>query len=248
MGVDENKDIRIMKLIFLGIAFVLSSILMAQENGDLETAKLPSKQYKPIAGMGSSEASLLVQTGNGALRIDIPEIKGRYFTKDKFAYRTKILANYQNDKSTIDMGQGDMIRKITESSFQIVPGFEKHSSGTVRMSPYWGIELPVGIAKYNYSMSNSIDGQSYTKEGNFNAQTKGSFNIGIGVLGGIDYYIANNIFIGAEVSVGYLFSEYGDREVTYSSPTVKGKKTTPLGRNRNLDFISSNGLRLGIVF
>lgn len=237
-----------MKSIFFGIAFVLYSVLMAQEKGDMAPVTLPSKQYKPMSGMGSSEVTLLVQTGNGALRIDIQEIKGRYFARDNFAYRTKILANYENDKSTIEIGQGDMIRKITQSSFQIAPGFEKHSKGTARMSPYWGMELPVGMSKYNYSLSNSIDGQSYTKEGNFNAQTKGSYIIGIGLLGGIDYYIANNIFIGAEVSVGYLYSEYGDREVTYSTPNTEGGKTTPMGRNRNLDFISGNGLRLGIVF
>ena len=49
-------------------------------------------RFYPKAGDWSTEATLLLQTGNSAIRIGIEELKFRKFIQNKFVLRTRVMA------------------------------------------------------------------------------------------------------------------------------------------------------------
>lgn len=212
------------------------------------TATLTSAQtiLKQQSNDNSTEVLINLQTGTQPIGIKLEKIKYRRFISDKFAYRVTMIAALTKETTTINsLQQSLMERKVINKSITIAPGFEKHSRGTARLSPYWGIEMPLGLLGYEYNLTNSTDGQNFTSGGNFNRKTKKSYIIGANFIAGLDYYLAKKIFIGLEVGYGYSYINYGNSVV---SSTAIADKTIPMGSASSLNVNYHNGLRFGILF
>jgi hypothetical protein len=98
-----------------------------------------------------------------------------------------------------------------------------HFQGTDRLSPYVGAELA-------YSMSSSEMTREFHNSNNADDQSKpenwqtwdmtvknGSSSFGLNALAGVDFYFADNFYLGAEVSLGFQNTSFKDRETTASN-------------------------------
>lgn len=235
----QTQDIRNMKSLLLSVSFFTATLAIAQTESP----------FKPKAGHWSTEATCFLQTGNNAVRFGLNDIKIRRFNTDQSAHRLRLLAT-QNKETTIIVGnQGNMERNINEGAVFLAPGFEKHLDGTQRFSPYWGTELLVGKAFYEYNLSNSTNGQTFSDGGNFNTTTKKAYSLGLNFIVGADFYIGKQIFLGAEVGYGFIYQSFGESLVEIkNNGNVVDSKTVPMGKNQGLKLIANPGIRVGFAF
>jgi hypothetical protein len=237
------------------LAALLFSVSLAQAQ-DTSATTVPAKNYPPFtlahAGDWSTEATLLLQTGNSAIRVGIEEIKFRRFIQNQFVLRTRVMATQSKEVTIINQGSGLMERSITEFTALIAPGFEKHQGmngkHTHRLSPYWGVELPIGKRNYEYNITNSKDGQNYYNGGAFNNKVTKANTIGINLLHGFDFYVAKGVFIGTEIGYGFTHHKYGNSNITTSDGTFSDTRSIPMGSNSQLNLNFNSGIRFGIVF
>lgn len=161
----------------------------------------------------------------------------------------RMLATQNNEKTVIVGIQGNMERSIKEGSIFIAPGFEKHLEGNRRVSPYWGAEAIVGKSFYSYTLTNSMNGQSFSQGGNFKSTTKGAYALGANFYAGVDYYLGKQIFIGAELGYGFRFDQYGESVVIIeNNGNQVDDKSVPMGSNFGLALFANPGIRVGIAF
>ena len=237
------------------LAVLLFSVSMAQAQ-DTSISTIQTKTNKTIklaqAGDWSTEATLLLQTGNSAIRVEIQEIKFRKFIQDQFVLRTRLMAMQSKEVAIINQGSGLMERSITNFTGLIAPGFEKHqgmnSKHTHRLSPYWGVELPIGKRNYEYKLTNSKDGQNFLNGWTFKNKVTKAYTVGVNLLYGIDFYIANGIFIGTEIGYGLMREKYGISNITTFDGTSTDIRSIPMGSNSQLNLYFNSGIRFGIVF
>lgn len=234
----QTQDIRSMKL--------LISALMAFSTTALAAQTEPT--FKPLAGNWSTEATFYAQTGSNALRFGLNDIKIRRFSSDRMAHRLRMLATQNNETTVIVGSMGNMERNIKEESIFIAPGFEKHLPGTNRLSPYWGTELVVGKSFYEYNLTNSTNGQTFTQGGTFNTTTKKSISLGANMIIGADFYLGKQLFIGAEVGYGFIYQNFGNSDVTVkSNGNITDQRSVPMGKNQGLKLFANPGIRVGIA-
>jgi len=220
-------------------------------NKDEHTSTAAHRFY-PQAGDWSTEATLLLQTGNSAIRFGIQEIKFRRFIENQYVLRTRLMATQSKEVTIINQGSGLMERSITDFNGLIAPGFEKHQKingkHTARLSPYWGAELPFGKHGYEYNLTNSKDGQNFYNGGTFNSKVTKAYTVGLNLLYGIDFYVAKGIFIGTEIGYGFTRQKYGISNITTFEGTYTDKRSIPMGSNSQLNLYFNSGIRFGIVF
>ena len=205
-------------------------------------------QIKPQAGNWSTEATFYAQTGSNALRFGLNDIKIRRFSSDRMVQRFRLLATQNNETTVIVGSMGNMERSIKEGSFFIAPGFEKHLVATRRLSPYWGTELVLGKSFYEYNLTNSTNGQTFTQGGTFNTTTKKSVSMGANMIFGADFYLGKQLFIGAEVGYGFLYQNFGNSHVTVqNNGNITDQRTVPMGKNQGLKLFANPGIRVGIT-
>ena len=118
--------------------------------------------------------------------------------------------------------------------FSIRPGIEKHFHGTNRLSPYVGGALNIGY-------STSSDTEEYWGPDDFTAsaanpnnyveweqKTKdGSISFGLNALAGMDFYFADNLYLGAEFGFGFNFTSMNPTK--YSSSDDNAWAVSSLG-------------------
>jgi hypothetical protein len=226
-----------MKSLLIALGTLLTLNLQAQES------------LKPQSGDWSTEATFYAQFGSNALRFGLNDIKVRRFTQENRVQRLRLLATQNNETTIILGGQGNMERNIKEGSVVLAPGFEKHLKGSNRLSPYWGAELIIGKSFYEYNLTNSVNGQSFSQGGNFNTKTQKAFSFGANAVFGADYYISKKLFIGAEVGYGFIHQSFGESSITIeNNGNQTDNKTVPMGKTQGLQLFANPGLRLGIAF
>lgn len=236
-------------------AAFLFSVSLAQAQ-DTAISTVHSKTHHPFtlaqAGDWSTEATLLLQTGNASIRLSVQEIKCRKFIQDQFVLRTRLMAAQSKEVTIINQGSGLMERSITDFTALVAPGFEKHqhinNKHTYRLSPYWGFELPIGKHNYEYNLTNSRDGQNFYNGGTFNSKVTKAYSLGLNLLYGIDFYITKGMFIGTEIGYGFLREKYGMSNITTFDGTLKETRSIPMGSNNQLNLNFNTGLRFGIIF
>ena len=122
---------------------------------------------------------------NSGISWDAPSVRMRYFMSDQNAIRVSLSMNL----NTIE---------FEPSTFNLGVGYERHMSGTDRMSPYLGGGIGIGSS-------------------NLNEET--DFSFGANAVAGMDYYIFENIYMGLEL--GITISD-GDAGI-YNSMTRAGR-------------------------
>lgn len=225
------------KLLFTASFIAASFGLFAQE----------AISYKPVAGDKTLELQFAPL---GGAPFSMGGIRFRQFMSETTALRATVYLGYTRSSEITQEADSDAKLeqlKKAESAFEIGirPGFEKHLGGTSRLSPYYGAELDLAIR--NTSEVQDIQtGETKVEKGKVR-NADGFKRIGLNAIFGADYYVAEKVFIGAEMGFGLAF--------TKDSKTVNvatdGKKTESK-LNKGGDFAFGPNVlaqfRLGIVF
>lgn len=204
---------------------------------------------KPTEGAASSLEVQLNLTGD-ASTIVAPVLKYRYFIAPNMAIRFGLGLN---SSSTTDNyaengdgtgGKGEVEVKTME--WQVMPGFEYHCKGTDRLSPYAGITIGIGGGKQTEKWSN-YDGTGYAS--GYNADSESPYStFGVGLLAGVDFYFAQNFFVGAEMGLLMENTTFKEATATFSVDGNSSTARIPESKSSSMGIGETAALRLGWRF
>lgn len=133
------------------------------------------------------------------------------------------------------------------SSFTINPGFEKHFTGTDRLSPYVGFEIYFSSSKTTFKKDTLVEGNfatgvlydTVTTSSTFQApwtkytlnQKSGSSTFGVNLIAGADYYFTKNLSLGVEFGFGFYSTKNKDFESEYVDVDRVQSDVTPVNPN-----------------
>lgn len=188
--------------------------------------------------------------------LGIAGLRGRYFLSKNTAVRGNLDINYTSNSTITQQSQGTQKELETTRNFfniDLRPGYELHLSGTDRLSPYFGAELPIiyqsTSLKVERQVGNSVEERTY-KDGRIGGngpQQQGFLSLGLNGVAGADYYFAENVYLGVEVSFGFQYQITSDAKVEDTgSGTVPNDQAQ--GNNFNLNTGTIGTFRLGYVF
>ncbi|MBK8498573.1 MAG: outer membrane beta-barrel protein [Flavobacteriales bacterium] len=204
---------------------------------------------KPTEGDASSLEVQLNLTGD-VNTIVAPMLKYRYFISDKMAIRFGLglqsstsTDNYtENNDGTGGKGKAEV--KIME--WMAAPGFEYHCAGTERLSPYVGLSIGIGGGKRTDKWTN-YNGLYF--EQSYNVDSEQSYSsFGVGVLAGVDFYFAQNFFVGAEMGLTTQSTTYKEGKATVSDNGTTTSFKVPEAKESSMGISETAAIRLGWRF
>ncbi|TXK45349.1 hypothetical protein FVR03_12490 [Pontibacter qinzhouensis] len=189
------------------------------------------------ATAGSTTAEVGINLNNGTF-LQRGQIKLRRFATDEMAYRLGVGVSHNAEKIDDDANRSN-------TSVSIAPGVEKHFAGTNRLSPYVGAELPISFSGARYEDDNVVVRGANSRSGS--PSERGAFGLGLNVVAGMDFYIAQNFFTGFEFGAGFGYRKDRDVKVEYKSSgpsdqTIDGYHST------SFNVFSTGGIRIGYAF
>lgn len=181
--------------------------------------------------------------------ITLDFLNARWFFSPGYALRLGLEANVSNSKWDNNQPDQDrLIEKRISSTFGLHPGIEKHFTGTNRLSPYIGAELSYVIHSQKAIFESETE-ELYRIEGSLsnsqNISERAYNSLGFGLLTGVDFYIARNLYMGVEFGYGMAYRMYGKVE------QIEDGNTLVLAGERNQFHLGSNvrtSLKLGWKF
>ncbi len=146
---------------------------------------------------------------------------------------------------TLIRGLNPELQNVTKtSSFTINPGFEKHFTGTDRLSPYLGFEIYFSRSKSTFTKDTLVEGnfasgvrydtvgtsQTYSAPWTTFSLTEksGSKTFGVNLIAGMDYYFTKNLSLGVEFGFGFYSTKYDDFESEYVDGSIVQADVTPV--------------------
>ena len=170
--------------------------------------------------------------------VAIDGIRFRMFNSESSAIRVGFSISGQKDVSVyspqfVDYGGGsngsdvtipDLLETNRSFGFSIRPGYEKHFAGTDRLSPYVGAELAFSMERSTLTREfhdgNTAESDAAPEQRQVwdMTVTTGSSTLGLNALAGFDFYFTDNLYLGAEISLGLNRKSYRDRETEASNP------------------------------
>lgn len=243
-------------LIYLLIQTMFTATLFGQDT------------LKAVHNKWLTELNVNLFQGQITLNNAINQVKVRYMLSNNQALRIGFI--FSSNKKTDDSEQvyGTSPYKENEdlstSFLGINAGFEKHFTGTKRLTPYIGAELSIG-KKWSKSeietntLKTTIDGAwrqvQYYSSGNYyyystTYSERAYFSYGLNIVTGFDFYMAKNLFVGYEVMFGYQHIKYDNVDVTYSGTDSSNQTAAPNYKSKESSFGPKvlNGIRIGYVF
>ncbi|MEO0468637.1 MAG: outer membrane beta-barrel protein [Bacteroidota bacterium] len=199
------------------------------------TLSLASAQTKPAAGTISLGFRFTGLDNIGFNEWDsdvfeVPQVMGRYYLTDRLALRGRL--GIQSGNVTENFGDTyvdtlrfsfpvrvDSATELTTSSFNLsfTPGVEFHlAPQAAKLDPYVGAEIPfsfVGstntefINDFRYTDLGGI--LIYDEDINTKREEEGGIAVGLNLLGGFNFFLTDHIAVGAEYSIGFLFTQVG---------------------------------------
>ena len=216
MFVCTNPKFNYMKKVVLFIALVATTVAGAQAQKFQGGEKNLEVQFSPLSGNP----------------IGINGIRFRMFNSESSAIRVGFNIGGSNHNEVYSQqastegsdGAVVILPELNQThqsfNFAIRPGYEMHFAGTDRLSPYVGAELM-------YAMESSTMTREFHNANNADDQSKpenwqtwdmtvknGSSTFGLNALAGVDFYFADNFYLGAEINLGFHNTSYKDRETT----------------------------------
>lgn len=220
-----------MKKIWLSVLILIASVTIAQA------------QLKPNKGdlglgfklQGLSDLSL---TNFSADDFGLPQVLVRYYLSPKYSLRGQVgfsMANgetvYRNNlvdsisSSRATLKDSTIKTSVSSMNISFSPGIEYHlKSNAARLDPYVGAVIPfsfVGesvtetderITFYDFRSEKTI----FDKDLTSTRTEPGSILVGLNLLAGFNFFISDNIAIGAEYSLGFGMTSVGG-DVTFKS-------------------------------
>ncbi len=215
------------------------SLLFAAAALLLGTAVNAQDVYKQTGGERNLEF-LFAPLGGSPIGID--GIKYRSFTSATSAWRVAAFAGFNSATDNSLDGETELKDVSSEFTISVRPGIERHFAGTDRLSPYYGAEALVDFRSSN-DKSESLIGDDVEEQTTKN----GSIGFGLNAIAGVDFYFADNIYLGAELGFGFGFTSEFDTKV---ENTVEGVDTveTPNGSSLDIGPNVVGAIRLGFLF
>ena len=177
------------KFFVLAGAVVLSSSLFAQKpSSDVKYSLEGNINYDATSGFSWTA----------------PNLRARYFVNDNIAARVQLGLGSSSDKTNYYEGgtlSGTGYNTDKASSWVGQIGAEYHLAGTDKMSPYFMGAVNFGGGSTASNGENN-DGSNYMADMTYKSKTSNS-SIGLGIGAGMDYYIAENIYLGLELGWGW---------------------------------------------
>ncbi len=198
----------------------------------------------------------------GPTQVVSPLIRGRYFLTDDLAARVQL--GFFTNNSTNNFAEnpdgsgnsGSMVR--TNNYFDLRLGVEKHLGSHEKFSPYLGAEFMFGSGSAKETWSNSNNGTTYTANdsrtmtGGWQGATpiyNPGTTIGFNLILGADYYVFEQLYIGAEFGYGFMSNNRPDIVIEQSLAGNTTKNTQLGGSSNRLGMYNMNGgMRIGIRF
>lgn len=155
-----------------------------------------------------------------------PSLRMRYFVTDNIAARLQFglgdgtptpskesYTYYENVDGTGAKGSSD----ISRSAWNLNIGGEYHLGGTDKMSPFFSGGIGFGKGSYEENWAN-YDGTSYSAVVTSASIVGGYSTFGWNLGAGFDYYVAENIYVGLEMSLSGSKVTNNDGVVTVTTP------------------------------
>jgi len=181
----------------------------------------------------SLEGNINYDAANG-ISWTAPNLRMRYFVNDNIAARVQLALGSTSDKTNYyevgGNGTGSNTDKMSNWGIQL--GAEYHLAGTETLSPYFMAGLSYGMASWTTSGENN-DGANYAPDVNYEMEGSSS-SVGFGIGAGMDYYIADNIYMGLELGWGWMSMSDGGGSADMNGTVTD---TDPAG--------SSSGMGIG---
>jgi hypothetical protein len=187
----------------------------------------------------------------GGSPIGINGIKYRQFTSATTAFRATVFVGFNSDKD-IMMGFQDgedieLESVMSEFNISLAPGLEWHFAGTDKLSPYYGAEALIAFSRMT-DRSEGQPGLEFGEDQVVETTTKdGSLTFGVNGICGVDYYFADNIYIGGELGFGLQFTSEFDT-VTESDAEGAEDVETPNGNSFGIGPNVVGQIRAGFLF
>jgi len=205
---------------------------------------------KAEKGNKTIETTLNFQTGNAPIGLTISEIRMRYFLKQDLALRTRLAFNFEQSTDfsydALNPTSPPFTIDQRSSDFNLLLGIEKHLEGTEKLSPYFGAEGGLGISSMSKEGTNTINGATYTENGQMSLVNSGGFSVYGGLIFGADYYFLPSIYIGAEIGYGFGFQDDGTAQ--YWNNNTNETREMIAGSRMGFTLQTNSGIRLGIKF
>jgi len=123
-----------------------------------------------------------------------------------------------------DVSKSELYSITKDFGFSIRPGYEKHFAGTDRLSPYVGAEIAFSMSSNTttdeYHGGNTDENAGSDDAANWSTWTiekkEGTTSFGVNALAGVDYYFADNFYLGAEMTFGFHSMSNKETEFTVS--------------------------------
>lgn len=189
-----------MKLTLIFLITAVTSICVAQD--------VENSTFKPLDGDKTLELQLAPLSNNP---LGITGIRGRLFMSDQTAFRLNTFVGYTNETIITQQKNDDTLPQLVELkdsdrllTINIRPGFEKHLSGTDRLSPYFGGEVDLA---YQRSVFVSEEQSADDIVTNTFINDNGFIRAGLNGIAGFDFYVAKHFYMGAELGFGLSYTK-----------------------------------------
>ncbi len=249
-----------MRKIILTLAVILSSVVTFAQQDTLKSRDRDWGFVLNLTGLinNISINNLTDASNNNAI------LAKHHLTDDKVLRIGLGLKSVKNNWFTgdsISLGSGNRALKEVDSTetrfdFSIALGFEKHLGTTRRLDPYIGGELRIGrIGGTKIDAKTEITDVTGTQDIDRIIQRDGGFNYSLNAIAGFNYFFAERISIGAEFSLGYLYSAVGgDESESLVDTPVSGSQISSFvdrdnkATTKGFDVNSTAGLMLSFFF
>ena len=249
-----------MKKIILVLTVILSSTIV---NAQQDTLKSRDGDWGFVLNLSGLINNISIGNLNDANNNNAVLAK-HHLTNDKVLRLGLGLKSVKNNTFTgdsISIASGNRALKEVDSTetrfdFSIALGFEKHLGTTRRLDPYVGGELRVGkIGATKIDAKTEITDVTGTQKIDRIIQQDGGFNYSLSAIAGFNYFFAERISIGAEFSLGYLYSSVGgDESESLVDTPVSGSQITSFvdrdnkSSSKGFDVNSTAGLMISFFF
>jgi outer membrane protein W len=146
-------------------------------------------------------------------------VKLRYFINDEIAVRLTTWFDFSSDQRVPES-------TLNFSYFAARPGVEYHFNPRAGVfSPYAGLEIILDHASHQFDTKLGVPVSGAWDINDIrNFENRGYFSFGFVALGGADFYVKNNFYLGSEFGLAYKHSSHA--EVKYGSELFLGKSRT----------------------
>ena len=201
--------------------------------GTISLTKLNAQESKGKLAFDFNFDPAAIFDASAGSMFEMPYIKGRYFIMSDLSLRVGIGLGFGGDKNYPNPLTEDYT-KTSSSLFSIAPGIEKHFGGD-KFTVYVGGEIP--FTTYSTKIETKV-GTTTTESVNING---GYLGFGFNIVTGFDFYVFENLYVGAEFAPGFLYNK--DKEVT-----VAGTVTQKASTNYDFGLNATSGIRIGVRF